>query len=150
MAGKSTYLEALMLDLVFKATVSASLASNAGAATNLYIALHTADPGEGGTQTTNEVTTAQCATYNRVTVARSGAGWTRTGSSISPVAAITFPTTSAVGTGCTASYFSIGDAAHPTAGNILYSGTISPAIVIPATTAGVIPQLTAATAITES
>ena len=150
MPGKSAYLEVLILGLIFKATASATFAATAGTATNLYVSLHTADPGNAGTQVSSEVTTAAYGAYNRVAVSRSGAGWVLTGSSISPAAAITFPTTTATGTGCTATYFSIGDAAFPTAGNILYSGIISPAIVIPATTAGVIPQLTAATAVTES
>lgn len=40
---------------------------------NLYVSLHTDDPGAGGDQTTNE-----CAytSYARVAVARSAAGWT--------------------------------------------------------------------------
>ena len=149
MAGKSAFLEALYLNLIFKATTNAAFASAAGSATNLYVALHTADPGDAGNQTTNEVTTAQYATYARVAVARSGSGWVITGSSISPVAAISFPTTSAVGTGASATHFSIGTAASG-AGEILYSGAITPAISIPATTAGVIPQLTQATTLTES
>lgn len=148
MAGKSTFLEALYLDLLFKATTNAAFASAAGTATNLYLALHTADPTDSGTQTSNEVTTGQYALYARVAVARSGAGWVRTGSVVSPAAAINFPTTNATGTGCTAPYFSIGDAASG-AGNILYSGTVSPSIVIPATTAGIVPQLSPATTITE-
>lgn len=148
MAGKSTFLEALALDLIFKATTNAAFASAAGSATNLYISLHSASPGDGGTQETNEVTTTQYGAYARVAVGRSGSGWARTGSTINPVAAINFPTTTVVGTGVTAAYFAIGDAASG-AGNLLYSGTITPSIVIPATTAGVIPQLTTATAITE-
>jgi len=83
-----------------------------------------------------------------VAVARTTGGFTVTGSSVSPVAAITFPTTSAVGTGCTATHFSIGELLTG-AGKIFYAGTITPNIVIPATTAGVIPQLTTATTITE-
>ena len=149
MAGKSAFLEALILNLIFKATTNALLASAAGSLTNLYIALHTSDPGDAGDQTTNEVSAAQYATYARVAVARSGSGWAITGSSISPVAAISFPTTSAVGTGCTATHFSIGSAGSG-AGSILYAGQITPGISIPATTAGVIPQLTQATTITES
>ncbi len=48
---------------------------------SLYVSLHTGDPGEAGDQTTNE-----CAytSYARVAVARSGAGWTVTGNSVSP------------------------------------------------------------------
>lgn len=147
MAGKSDFLEALYLDLIYKSGTDATLASNAGSLTNLYVALHTGDPGDAGTQATNEVTTGQCNAYTRVTKNRS-TDWTRTGNSISPAAAITFPTTNATGTGCTATHFSVGVAVSG-ATSILHHGTISPPIVIPATTAGVIPQLTTATAITE-
>ena len=153
MAGKSAFLEALILDLLFKATTDATLASAAGSATNLYVSLHTADPGDAGTQATNEVTTAQYGAYTgavRPAVARSGSGWARTNSTINPVAAINFPTTTSSGTGCTATHFGIGmNATVGNAGNLLYSGAITPNIVIPATTAGVIPQLTTTTAISE-
>lgn len=151
MAGKSAYLENMILSLIFNGSTNALLASAAGSLSDLYVALHTANPGDSGSQTTNEVTTTQDATYARVSVARSSGGWTVSSASptkVNPVGVITFPTTSAVGTGCTATYFSIGTAASG-AGNILYSGAISPAIVIPATTAGVIPQLTTATTISE-
>ena len=57
----------------------ANLADNAASSplTNLYVALHTADPGESGTQSTNEISYTS---YARVAVARSSAGWTVTGS----------------------------------------------------------------------
>lgn len=150
MAGKSDFLEALYLNLIFKGTTDATFASAAGSATNLYFALHTADPGDSGSQTTSEVTTAQCAAYARVAVTR-GAGFTVSGTSptsVSPASAVSFPTTTSTGTGCTATHFSIGTLASG-AGNILYSGAITPNIVIPATTAGVIPQITTASTITE-
>lgn len=150
MAGKSDYLETNLLKLIFNATAFANIADNAAAAplTNLYVSLHTADPTDSGSQTASEVTVGQCATYARVAVARTAGGWTITGNSVSPVAAISFPTTSAVGVGCTATHFGIGtDAAG--AGNLLYAGAITPNIVIPATTAGVIPQITTASTITE-
>jgi hypothetical protein len=54
--------------LIFNAT---ALSWNAN--TDLYLALHTADPGEAGNQTTSEATYTS---YARVTVARSGAGFT--------------------------------------------------------------------------
>ena len=150
MAGKSDFLESLYLNLIFKGTTNAAWASNAGTATNIYAALYTADPTDSGSATANEVTTGQYATYARVAITR-GAGFTVSGTSptsVSPAAAITFPTTSSSGTGCTASYFAFVDTASG-AGNILYAGAITPNIVIPATTAGVIPQLTTATAVTE-
>lgn len=107
---------------------------------SLYVSLHTADPGEAGSQTTSEITYTS---YARVAVARSGAGWTVTANSVSPTAAITFP--AGTGGSGTASYFGVGTLAT-LAGTLLYSGTVTPNIV---TGNGVTPQLTTATAITE-
>lgn len=151
MAGKSNFAENLVLKLLFNQTVDATLAATAGSLTSLYVALHTADPTDAGTQNSNEVTTGQYALYARVAVARTTGGWTVSGNSpasVSPVAAISFPTTNSTGSGCTATHFSIGTLASG-AGNILYSGAITPNIVIPATTAGVTPQLTTASTVTE-
>ena len=65
-----------LLKLIFNATAIANLADNAATSplTNLSVALHTADPGEGGTQATNE--TAYTG-YARVSVARTSGGWIR-------------------------------------------------------------------------
>ncbi len=121
----------------------------AGSQTNLYLALHTADPGVGGTQTTNEVSTAQYGAYTRVTIARSSGVWTVSGATATLAANVAFPTTTSSGTGVTATWFSVG-ALVSGAGTILYTGPITPSIVIPATTAGVIPTLTTGTTITEA
>ena len=140
--SKSDAFEAAILDLIFKGTAIAGLADNAASApvANLYVALHTADPGEAGDQTSSEVAYTG---YARVAVARSGAGWTRTGSSVSPAANVDFPECTA-GTG-TATYFSIGVAASG-ASMILYSGALTPSI---AYAAGTIPRLKTASTITE-
>ena len=114
--------------------------------TNIYCALHTGDPLDSGTQTSNEVQTSAYATYTRVAVARTSGGFTVTGSSVSPVAAITFPTTSAVGTGAR-QRISIGELLTG-AGKIFWRGP-SPQYRDPGNDAGVIPQLTTATTITE-
>lgn len=150
MAGKSDFLEALYLNLIFKGTTNAAWASAAGSATDIYCSLHTADPTDAGSATSFEVTTGQYALYARVAITR-GAGFTVSGTSptsVSPAASITFPTTNAIGTGCTPTHFAFVTTASG-AGDILYAGPITPNIVIPATTAGVIPQLTTATAVTE-
>jgi hypothetical protein len=128
--------------LVFNATGIANIADNASSSplTNLYVSLHTGDPGEAGDQTTNE-----CAytSYARVAVARSGSGWTVTANSVSPAAEISFP--AATGGSETATHFAVGTAASST-GKVLYAGTITPNISI---SSGVTPKLTTATAITE-
>ena len=73
------------LKLVFNATAIANMADNAATSplTNLYVSLHTADPGESGSQTTSEVAYTS---YARVAVARTSGGWTVTANSVSPVA----------------------------------------------------------------
>lgn len=61
---------------------------------SLYVSLHTSDPGEAGTQATNETSYTG---YARVAVARSGAGWTVSGSAPTQVinaGTITFGTSS--------------------------------------------------------
>ena len=130
------------LKLIFNATAIANVADNAASSplTDLYVSLHTADPGEAGDQTTNE---AAYTSYARVAVARSSGGWTVTGSSVSPVAAIEFP--SATGGSETITHFAVGTASSST-GKILYSGTVTPNIAV---STGVTPRLTTASAITE-
>jgi len=143
--SKSNSMENGILDLVFLNTNFANIGDATGlrgstTAGSLYVSLHTADPGETGDQTTSECTYTS---YARVAVARSGAGWTRTANSISPVSAITFP--AGTGGSGTATYFGIGTASSA-AGVLLYSGTVTPNIV---TGNGITPSLTTATAITE-
>jgi hypothetical protein len=114
------------LKLVFNGTGIANIADNAAASplTNLFVALHTADPGEAGDQTTSE---AAYTGYARVAVARSSGGWTVTGNQAVNVATITFPNCTA-GTS-TITHWSIGVATSG-ASKILYSGPIAGAQVI--------------------
>lgn len=141
--AKGNTFENDLLKLIFNATAIANIADNAASSplTNLFVALHTADPGETGDQTTSE-----CAytSYARVSVARTTGGWTVTANSVSPVAAITFP--AATGGSETATYASVGVATSG-ASKILYYGAISPTIAI---SSGVTPSLTTATAFTEN
>lgn len=142
--GKSTVTSNNLLKLAFNATAWANIADNAASspATNLYVALHTADPGAAGDQSTSEIAYTG---YARVAVARSTLGWTASSAaSTSPVADITFPAGSG-GSG-TATYCSIGMASSG-AGIILYSGPISPSIVCGS---GITPVLTTASTVTES
>lgn len=86
----SNSLEAGLLDLLFFGTTFTNIADNAASspATNFYISLHTADPGEAGDQSTNETTYGS---YARVAVARTTDGWTRTNNSVTNDATISFP-----------------------------------------------------------
>lgn len=130
-----------LMKLIFQATAISNVADNAATSplTNLSVALHTADPGEAGNQTTSE---SAYTSYARVSVARTSGGWTVTANSVSPVSTISFP--AGTGGSGTVTYFSVG----PTGGGstkIMFSGTVTPNIV---TGNGVTPQLTTATAIT--
>lgn len=141
--AKSNTLDNQLLALIYNATTAANLAVNATSAplTIIYLALHTADPTSAGNQSTSE---AAYTGYARVAVARTSAGFTVSGATVTLTANAVFPAGTG-GTG-TATFFSTGYASSG-AGEILHSGPISPAIVMGA---GVIPQLTTATNITES
>lgn len=127
--------------LIFQATAIANIADNASSSplTNLYLSLHTSDPGEAGSQTTNE-----CAytSYARVAVARSGSGWTVTNNVVTPVANVDFP--AATGGTETVTHFAVGTASSG-AGKLLMSGTVTPNISV---STGVTPRLTTATTLT--
>lgn len=140
--SKSNTFENDWMLLIFNATPIANLADNAASSplTNLQVSLHTSDPGEAGVQTTSE---CNYTGYTRVAVARTSGGWTVTGNSVSPVTTISFPQCTAGSN--TATHFAVGTASSG-AGKILYSGTVTPNISI---SAGVTPQLTTSSAITE-
>lgn len=91
---------------------------------NLYVSLHTADPGEAGTQTTNE-----CAwtSYARVAVSRDGAGWTVSGNQASNAAEITFP--ECTGGSETVTHYAIGIASSG-ASQILYKGALTASLAV--------------------
>lgn len=140
--SKGNTFENDLLLLIFNATAIANIADNASSSplTNLYVSLHTADPDEAGSQTTNETSYGS---YARVAVARSGSGWTVSGNSVSPAASIDFPEATS-GT-ATITHFAVGIAASST-GKILYKGAVTPNISV---ATGVTPRLGTGTAITE-
>jgi len=140
--SKSNDFENQLLQLIFNGTAIPNLAQNGVAPlTQLFVALHTADPGEAGTQPTSEVVYTG---YARVAVARTAGGWVVAGNSVSPVANIEFGEMTA-GTPNTATHASIGTAASG-AGTILYRGALSPAIAF---NVGVIPRIRSTSTITE-
>jgi hypothetical protein len=133
-----------LLKLIFNATAIANIADNAASSplTSLYVALHTADPGDAGNQGTSEISYTG---YARVAVARTTGGWTASSAgSTSPVATIVFPASTG-GTGGTVTYASIGVAASG-ATKILYSGAVTPNITV---ANGVTPQLGTGSTVTE-
>ena len=124
--SKGNTFELDLLKLIFNATAIANIADNASASplTNLYLALHTADPGEAGDQTTSEATYTS---YARVAVARSGVGWTASANPVVNAALIQFP--QCTGGTNTITYVSIGTASSGT-GKILYSGALSSSLSV--------------------
>lgn len=130
-----------LLKLIFNATPIANIADNAAASplTNLYVSLHTADPGESGNQTTSEISYTS---YVRTAVARTSGGWTVSANTVVPVANIDFVT--GTGGSGTATHSAIGTNAHPATGKILFSGTVTPNIVCGN---GITPRLTTASSV---
>lgn len=133
--SKSNTFENDILKGIFNATAIANIFDNAAAAplTNLFVALHTADPGEAGDQTTNEATYTG---YARVAVARTSGGWTVTTNSVVNAAQIAFGACTAGSNVIT--HWSIGVATSG-ASKILYSGPIgsTPKVFSGATTGNI-------------
>ena len=151
MPAKSSIFDNTLLQLIFNSTII-SVENNAGNGTvnfltdagfipNLYVSLHTNNPGGTNYQNTNE---AQYTGYARVAVIRSISGWTVSGTSVSPAITISFPI--ATGGNETEAYFGIGTSSTG-AGTLLYFGIISPSISV---SNGITPQLTTSSSITEA
>jgi hypothetical protein len=116
--------ESALLTLYFNNTDHANIGDagglqNSAAAGVFYISLHTASPGETGTQTTSEATYGS---YARVSVARSGAGWTISGNNASNAAAINFPAATSGSNDIT--HFGIGSDSSG-AGNLFLYGALA-------------------------
>jgi hypothetical protein len=143
MAAKTTAFDTALLQLLFNGTSITSLAQNIAAspATVLYISLHTASPGIGGTQSTSE---AAYTSYARQSVARTSGGFNVAAGVANLVNNLSFPT--ATGGTETETYWGIGLSASG-AGTLLYFGPISPTIAV---SNGVTPQLTSASTVTET
>jgi len=137
MARGNTFLNDV-LKLVFNATAIADIAEDdaTSPATNLYVSLHTADPGAGGAQNTSEMAYTS---YARVAVARTTSGFVVANQTVGFVDNVAFPTSTG-GTGGTALYFGIGKSSSG-AGVLYFTGAISPGIVV---TTGVTPELSSA------
>lgn len=125
MASFTDGTESNLLKLLFNATNWANVADNTvtSALTNLYVSLHNADPGEGGSQTTNETAYTN---YARQAVARTSGGWTVSGTDPTQVvnaAIINFPQCGV--TGDTLTHWGIGSVVSG-AGVLFASGPIGP------------------------
>jgi hypothetical protein len=120
--AKSTSVCNSILALIFNGTAWADIAENDTTVplTNLYLSLHTDDPGVGGAQTTNE---ANYTGYARLAVARTTAGWAVPSSGSTSNAALAQFIICSGGTN-TITHVAIGKA-ETGAGVVLYSGALS-------------------------
>lgn len=124
---KSTATCNSILALIFNATAWADIAENDSSSpnTNLYLSLHTADPGVGNNQTTNETSYTN---YTRVAVVRTTSGWAVPSSgATSNAALVQFPTCGA--SGATLTYVAIGTASSG-AGTVLYAGALNSSLAV--------------------
>lgn len=133
MAGKGATFANDVVLLIFNATAIANIADNAATSplTNLFVSLHTADPGPAGNQTTSEATYTS---YARVSVARTSGGWTVASAQSKNVAAVTFP--ACTGGTNTITHAAIGTATSGT-GKLLYTGALTSSLAV---SSGITPQ----------
>ena len=141
--AKSNFLEGGLVGLIFNGTSIASLARNsASPSTSLVLALHTASPGETGTQDSNECTYTS---YARLVTGRNSSEWSVTTAGVAnPTTILAWP--QATGGSETATYISISLTTNSTA-DLLYYGALDPTIAI---SNGVIPQVTSSMTISET
>lgn len=145
--SKSDAFETSLLALVFQNTNIANVGDATGlrgssTAGSLYLSMHTADPGEAGTAATNEIAYTG---YARQAVARSVAGFTVTGDTVTLAANVDFPEMTG-GAGGSWTHWAVGVASSG-ATVVLYKGAVSPTVTV---ASGVTPRLKAATSITEA
>lgn len=115
------------LALVFNATTWNLIAENdsTSPATNLYLSLHTATPGIGGSQLTNETAYTN---YARVAVARTTGGWSiPSGGATANAALVQFAQCGV--TGATITHVAIGTASSG-AGTVLYAGALNSSLAV--------------------
>ena len=131
--------EANLLNIIFINTDWANIGNVGGlrgstSAGSFYISLHTADPGESGSQSTNE---ASYTGYARVAVARSASGFTLVTSTISNAALVQFA--QCTGGSNTLTHFGIGTDLSG-AGNLIFKGSLTSSLSV---STGIQPQFAA-------
>lgn len=129
MPGFSDTFETELLQHIFQNAAIPNLGDAGGllpssSAGSVYLALHTADPGEAGTQSTNETTYSG---YARVAVVRSAGGWAVTGPTAQNVGSVSFP--QCVGGSATVTHISVGYASSG-ANTIVCSGALTASLII--------------------
>lgn len=139
MSGKNNTWQAQLLNLLFENTAAANIGNAGGlqpstVAGSLYVSLHTADPTNGGSQTSSEATYTG---YARIGIVRSSGGWTVSGTSptqvVNAALAAFAPCT---GGSNVITYFGLG--VNPSgAGALLYSGALTASLTV---SNGITPQ----------
>lgn len=121
--AKTTSYSGALLALLFDATGIANVADNTATSplTNLFLSLHTADPGPAGNQSTNECVYTS---YARQGVARTSGGWTQSTNQVTNAAQISFPKATGVADNTTAEYWGVGSVVSG-AGVLYYSGPLA-------------------------
>ena len=116
-----------LLALIFNATTWNLIAENdsTSPATNLYLSLHTANPGAGGSQLTNE---AAYTNYVRLAVVRTTSGWTVPSGGATQNAALAQFAQCGV-SGATITHVAIGTASSG-AGTVLYAGALNASLAV--------------------
>ena len=117
-ASETNFLNLLFNNADWANVGDAAGLQNSATAGSFYVALHTADPGDAGTQSTSE---AGYTGYARVAVARTAGGWTVSGNQVSNTATVQFGECTAGSAVVT--HFSVG-LLSAGAGDILYSGAL--------------------------
>lgn len=128
--SKSNSFENSLLLLVFNNTNIANVGDATGlrgstTTGSLYLSLHTSDPGEAGSQNTNEISYTG---YARQGLARTNTNFSITTNVMSLNVNVDFPESTG-GTGGTVTHFGVGTDSSG-AGTLLYSGTVTPNIVV--------------------
>ena len=133
-AAEANLLNLLFLNIDWANIGDAAGLQNSATAGSFYISLHSADPGEAGNQSTNEISYTG---YARVAVNRTAGGWTLTTSTISNTALVQFG--QCTSGSATATNFGIGtDSAG--AGNLIFKGALTSSLAI---STGIQPQFAA-------
>lgn len=146
--SKSSQMENDIQLLIFNNVDIAGLGLRGSAApSSLHISLHTADPGEGGSQSTNEVAYTGYARMARTRDTNAATGFLVTADTVTPRSNVDFPFKQDAGT-ITATHFGIGDSASG-AGVLRYSGPIVTPIGGIVFTQNDVPRLDTSTSIVE-
>ena len=115
-----------LVALIFNAVAIANIADNAAGSplTNLYLSLHTADPGIGGSQLMNETAYTN---YVRIPVARTVGGWTVAVGAAVTAALNQFAQCGV--TGATLTHVAVGTLVSG-AGKVLYAGALNSPLAV--------------------